>query len=231
VGAEDLNKQIPWTRVVVEGVVIVGSILMAFGIEAWWDARQEDVQRIALLEDLEAELVLNTESVQVALDRQLLRIERIDILLNELTPDAVGLPRDSLRALQASIVTNPTYDAAFGVLTLLIQSGDLALLEDRTLRARLAALESVTDDLLGNQEWILQLQANSGVLFSTGSIVMDYSAVVPRDLTITEASQDTREMAAKYLTVIRRVTDGLLIGQGEELLAELNYIIELLRKQ
>jgi len=28
------SRQIPWLRVLVEGVVIVGSILLAFGIEA-----------------------------------------------------------------------------------------------------------------------------------------------------------------------------------------------------
>ncbi len=36
-----MKPQIPWLRVFVEGVVIVGSILLAFGIQAWWDERQE----------------------------------------------------------------------------------------------------------------------------------------------------------------------------------------------
>ena len=36
-----MKTQIPWLRVFVEGVVIVGSILLAFGIQAWWDDRQE----------------------------------------------------------------------------------------------------------------------------------------------------------------------------------------------
>ena len=31
----------PWLRSVVEAVVIVGSILFAFGIQAWWDNEQE----------------------------------------------------------------------------------------------------------------------------------------------------------------------------------------------
>ncbi len=35
--ADPMTKQIPWRRVFVEGVVIVGSILLAFGIQAWWD--------------------------------------------------------------------------------------------------------------------------------------------------------------------------------------------------
>ena len=36
-----MTKKIPWLRVWVEGVVIVVSILLAFGIQAWWDERQE----------------------------------------------------------------------------------------------------------------------------------------------------------------------------------------------
>ena len=32
-------RQIPWLRVFVEGVVIVGSMLMAFGGDAWWGER------------------------------------------------------------------------------------------------------------------------------------------------------------------------------------------------
>ena len=43
-----MKPQIPWLRVFVEGMVIVGSILLAFGIQAAWDggsARQEPVTR------------------------------------------------------------------------------------------------------------------------------------------------------------------------------------------
>ncbi len=36
-----MSRQVPWLRVLVEGVVIVGSILLAFGIDAWWKGREE----------------------------------------------------------------------------------------------------------------------------------------------------------------------------------------------
>jgi len=42
-----LKPQIPWLGVFVEGVVIVGSILLAFGIDAWWDGRQERERTLA----------------------------------------------------------------------------------------------------------------------------------------------------------------------------------------
>jgi hypothetical protein len=36
-----VKAPIPWLRVLIEGVVIVGSILVAFGIDAWWQDRAE----------------------------------------------------------------------------------------------------------------------------------------------------------------------------------------------
>ena len=47
-----MKPQIPWLRVFVEGVVIVGSILLAFGIEAGWQARGDRNDERAYLEGL-----------------------------------------------------------------------------------------------------------------------------------------------------------------------------------
>jgi len=99
---------IPWRRVVLDGVVIVASILLAFGIEAWWSERQEAARRDELMEDLQAELATNTASLEGALGRQRLRAERLEILLNELSEAAVGLSADSVRALQESARVNPS---------------------------------------------------------------------------------------------------------------------------
>jgi hypothetical protein len=35
------TAQIPWTRIAVESIAIVASILVAFAIDAWWEERQE----------------------------------------------------------------------------------------------------------------------------------------------------------------------------------------------
>ncbi len=44
-----MTRQIPWLRVFVEGVVIVASILLAFGIQAWWEETQERVEEQEIL--------------------------------------------------------------------------------------------------------------------------------------------------------------------------------------
>ena len=41
-------RQIPWLRILAEGVVIVGSILLAFWIDAAWELRGTARERTAL---------------------------------------------------------------------------------------------------------------------------------------------------------------------------------------
>ena len=57
-----MKTSIPWTRVFLEGAVIVASILLAFGIEAWWDGRQERAEERDALEALAADFVVATEA-------------------------------------------------------------------------------------------------------------------------------------------------------------------------
>lgn len=44
----DGTRQHPWLRIAVEAAVIVGSILLAFGIDAAWDNRGQEQRRTAL---------------------------------------------------------------------------------------------------------------------------------------------------------------------------------------
>lgn len=55
-----MTRSIPWLRVFVEGVVIVGSILLAFGIDAWWEGRQEREDELGYVERLRAGLAADT---------------------------------------------------------------------------------------------------------------------------------------------------------------------------
>jgi hypothetical protein len=59
-----MQKQISWLRVVTEGVVIVVSILLAFGIDAWWERHQDRQDEVQALLDLRADLA--TDSADLA---------------------------------------------------------------------------------------------------------------------------------------------------------------------
>ena len=64
-----MNRSIPWLRVFVEGAVIVFSILLAFGIEAWWAERGDRVLEREYLERLLQDQQANRE-VLARLNRQ-----------------------------------------------------------------------------------------------------------------------------------------------------------------
>ena len=54
-----MTRQVPWLRVFVEGVVIVGSILLAFGIVVWWDDVELDRELNQELQNVARELEEN----------------------------------------------------------------------------------------------------------------------------------------------------------------------------
>ena len=52
------NQNIPWKRIAVEAAAIVGSILWAFAIDAWWDDHQDRQREMEILEGLLVEFEL-----------------------------------------------------------------------------------------------------------------------------------------------------------------------------
>ena len=66
-------------------MVIVISILLAFGIEAWWDGRQERVEERQALEALARDF----ESAAEEIDQVLLVMDSVAIAANWTSPDSV----------------------------------------------------------------------------------------------------------------------------------------------
>ena len=58
------RSKLPWARMAAEGVLIVVSVLLAFGIDAWWAGRKEGQARLALLEELETEFHANVAELE-----------------------------------------------------------------------------------------------------------------------------------------------------------------------
>jgi hypothetical protein len=128
--------------------VIVFSILLAFGIDAWWGERQ--IQR-DLQDDLTAvtrEIRSNISAVNVELRFQRTAVTSVDDLLRRI--DAAGddqwitLP-DTVASF--AIVFPPTLDASRGAVSAFIAGGSLSRLEDRQLAAILGNLEATLEDV------------------------------------------------------------------------------------
>jgi len=61
------TAQIPWSRVLTEGAVIIASILIAFAIDSWWADRQEDIRRNELILELQTDLTETLDDLDVAI--------------------------------------------------------------------------------------------------------------------------------------------------------------------
>lgn len=163
------SRQIPWFRVFVEGVVIVGSILLAFGIDAFWDEWQGRRQERALLRGLADEFENNRGS----LDYLIALHERIDsaaIGILDLIADAsdgqLVLVPDSMLAM---VAVGGTYQPPQGVLQSAISSGDLSLIRGRDVQVALSEWPREVEEAVEEEERELEFVNATLVPFLAGS--------------------------------------------------------------
>jgi len=141
-----MTKQIPWLRVLLEGIVIVGSILLAFTLDAWWQERATRDWELDQLHALRAEFADNGELIADAVglhDQNTQDVAQILAFLRAAGPGEKKIYPD--RVLAALVSWNTT-DISTGTLDALLASGGLGDIRDDRLRSELAAWPTVVAD-------------------------------------------------------------------------------------
>ncbi len=143
------ESRIAWRRLLLEAFVIIASILAAFALDRWWDARQDRREELLVLEALQDEFL----QAKAELDERLGLHQRIEnsirstlIVLEQAHrrgQAAVSMPDTAL----AWAYVPPTTQLSLGTLSGLTDSGRLGLLRDRQLRIVLSSLETVLGEL------------------------------------------------------------------------------------
>ncbi len=136
------NEKIPWKRLSVEAAAIVGSILLAFAIDAWWEDRTERNDETEQISRLRAEFLTNIERID---ERSLFSRtvdDSIDIFnlidaAHDRGETTVEVPATSF----GWMLLSPTFEADMPVLDGLIRSGRLEIVQDRRILAALAVWE------------------------------------------------------------------------------------------
>lgn len=159
------TRSIPWIRLLAEGAAITLSILAAFAVDAWWDARRDRTEEMEILIGLRAEF----EEVAERLDGW---AEFNQVKAGLVERALTGDPSDAgVDSLLSSMPYVNVIDRGGGSLEALLSSGRLELIRDRDLRVGLARwpdrLEDIhTNDLsIRQQVWgeILPHMATFGV--------------------------------------------------------------------
>ncbi len=153
------SKDIPWLRVLVEGVVIVGSILLAFALDAWWDDRKREGE---LRDQLEV-VVREMRSTREALQR-VLNAHEMNAQLAEHLASALGRVPEGSRVVVSDTLVGPlfpqvTADVTTGSLDAFIAAGGLELIEDADVRRQLLDWPARIQDLLDDEIYLRNLAA------------------------------------------------------------------------
>lgn len=151
--SEDSKKRLAFpTRLLAEGFAIVASILLAFAIDAWWDGLQERRDEVAVLGSLLGEFEANSARIPASIarhDRFVAAADEVIRILRE-TPDGeIAMIADTLLAVTS---VHHSFEPVSGALQAVLQSGDLHLIENRTLRELLAKWPSRVVDATENED-------------------------------------------------------------------------------
>ena len=146
-------SDISWKRISAEAAAIVGSILLAFAIDAGWQDRQDKVEERELLAGLRIEFSAN-------------RVHLAEVIANwtALSDSAESLHRllrdwdsdegDTLVRLRSQLERTKSVDPRTGQLNSLISSGKLGLIRNPELRAQLADWPDLVTDLSHNYDFL-----------------------------------------------------------------------------
>ena len=135
--AMNTNQKIPWARLAVESAAIVGSILIAFAIDAWWEKQQEQRDERTYLTSLRQELIRGLDSVA---EREGVHKEVLEAnvaLINQIQDES----RTSVESLHYmfSLLSRPTdLRLPRAVFDDLVSSGGTQLIGSDDLRIALA---------------------------------------------------------------------------------------------
>jgi hypothetical protein len=143
-----------WSRMIVEGIVIVTSILLALTADAWWDRVQEGRLEQQYIAQLAADFREMDTGVTGWLELEESQLSSAISLLEFIDSDT-PVPADSVGVWWMDAWSSPTAPLADGLLQEMMASGSLRLIRDESLRVALSSFIRTVDE---TQEWLIQIE-------------------------------------------------------------------------
>ena len=140
-------RQNSWFRFFIEGVVIVASILLAFGIEAWWDQRNQQSEEKLIINGLHDQFTSYRDLLNRTINTHNQRVTTIEDLLTIIQQNQWHEKSDRIDTLLGFAMIPGTLDLGRGVLESVINSGRIGSISDVELRLKLVRWQGVLDEL------------------------------------------------------------------------------------
>jgi hypothetical protein len=142
-----------------EGALIVGSILLAFALDAWWDNRNHEQELRGQLEVVVGEMQSARQALQRALDVHDWNAHLAEYLTSALGRAAEGSEVSVSDTLVGPLLPQTTADVTTGSLDAFIEAGGLGLIEDGDVRRRLLAWPTRIEDLQDDEIYLRNFAA------------------------------------------------------------------------
>jgi len=147
----NMSQDIPWKRLSVEAAAIVVSILLAFAIDAWWEERLERRTEAGILDRLQKEFSANYDLIDEMKERctAFCRAERASSQVYEMIDQALAASIATIEVSDAQmddLIGAATFEAETPVLDGLIQSGQLAIVQDQRISSAIATWDRFLRD-------------------------------------------------------------------------------------
>ena len=145
-------RYIPWARVVVEGAVVILSILLAFAIDAAWDARQLHTRELEYLTALRVEMILASEELAEDHGRRDEWLSYSDSILGQIAERTA--PDSAVNVwIQRVGMFMTRFFPPSSVLNDLVSSGSLSVLTSQELRFALLSYERGRERVNFMEDW------------------------------------------------------------------------------
>ncbi len=132
-----------WSSVVVEFFIVVVGIFVALQVDSWKTDRDNRAHEQSILKQLHSDFSQSATTAAEYADRHYKLVESLDTILGFLTKGE--LPANKVRQFRFGFVSMyqvPAMSVTMGGYDALIAAGDLALISDEDLKAKLVALNT-----------------------------------------------------------------------------------------
>ena len=198
------KQQIPWLRIGAESVAIVGSILLAFLIDAAWNNYQDRREEHEILLGLQDEFTRHIATIEENMRRVRRITDSISFLLKQDDLDFDSL--DSIEVVEQAVFhsgfTTPSDEMSGGVRDALFESGNLDLIRNVRLKQALVKWPASVGLLEQQRENV------SGFVMQTLLPHLSYLGVplaelrMPTGNRLADRRTSTQELGAKYAALL-----------------------------
>lgn len=152
-------------RLLLEGLVVIASILIAFAIDAWWDERHEARARQAILGALRSDASAAQAEAARVRPGLVTGLERTAafLALADQTPREAS-EAQQIDQLATGLFLSPSFDAPLGSFQALLSAGDLSYVDNPELLRLVTGLLAQVANLEREQQ---VLAANVGLITAT----------------------------------------------------------------